>query len=153
MGLSKDARDRALRGIVAGKLWLGLAWSVEGKTVREVDDLGYRRQAVTFGDPSHEVSRSTVAINKSVAFPPFMSDAPFEIHNWFLIDAASGGGKVIATGQLDPLWMVDGAGKAYTLAEAAGRKDKLTPFYPRPLAGMGTDVAAGDIWLYIEEGS
>lgn len=153
MGLSKGARERALRGIVSGDLYLGLAFSVLGRSVNEVTDPAYARKAVTFASPVHEVDRSTVSTSKAVEFAAFAFDAEDEIRNWFLIDKPRGTGEVIATGVLDPRWMQDKSGKLHTLAESALMNVKdLTPIYLRPLAGEGAGFNAGDIWLYIEEG-
>lgn len=154
MGLSKGARERALRGIVSGELWVGLAYTVEGKAVREVNDPSYSRRPVVFGDPVAGEGRSTIATSKAVEFAAFAFDSQDEIRNWFLIDKQAGNGEVIATGQLDPRWMTNGNGKLYTLAESAlvAEKELLKPIYLRPLAGEGAGFDAGDIWLYIEEG-
>lgn len=152
MGLSKGARDRALRGITAAETWLGLATARAGKGFVEVSDVGYTRQSIAFGEPVHQSNRSYVANDSSIGFAPFLFDS-LELRWWFLIDKEHGDGEVVATGEIDPRMMLDKGGKQYTLSEAAdiAGKEALTPLYPRVLAGEGPVMAAGDIVLYIEE--
>ena len=150
MGLSKGARERGLRGIIAGDLWVGLASAISGNAVSELDDPSYARQPAVFGDPVHQGSRSTVLNTNPIEFA-FAFNSDKEIRHWFLIDSARGKGEVIATGVVDPQYMLEKkTSKLLTLSEAKGKKD-LSPIYPRPAAGAKSIFQQGDVWLYIEE--
>lgn len=155
--LSRAAKERALRGMVGDGLWLGLATGRDGSSLRELQDIGYRRQPVTFGDVTHG-ARSEIANKAELHFPPMATDAGGELKEWFLITTPSGAGDVVATGKTAVYSYVDLTDGATLLPSEApvGQKDfsvRYRAVYPRPRAGEQMVIPAGNIVLYIEEGT
>ena len=151
MGLSRAAKERALQAIVGNGAYVGLAMGREGNQLQELQDVAYRRQKVTFGPAEH--GQVTAIRSVSVAnFPPLQFSAPADVTEWFLIDAESGGGTVLATGKIAPRGYIDiDTGQTYTFEEGAKATGNLRTYGLRPLAGEEVTLRAGEIVLYFED--
>ena len=157
MTLSRAAKERGLKAIVATPVWPGLATSRKGGSLTEVGDLAYRRQPVTFAEPSTAVDRVEMCSAASVQFPPWATDSN-ELKEWFLIDSEQGDGTVLATGAMEPRGYV--LGDEYLVKSAVealetGRKDAFLAaarvIYPRPLAGEGLIIEQGKVILFLKD--
>lgn len=157
MGFSRAAKERGLLAIAKDGSWLGLATGRDGATLKELQDVAYRRQSIEWGAVKHGI-RSEISNANDVLFPPLFMDAAGEIKEWFIITEPSGVGDVLATGMIDVRGYIDLQDGSEILPALApvGQKDFAVRYraaYPRPRAGEDMMLPAGSIVLFIKEES
>lgn len=143
MPISAAGKERALRHIFGGNLWLGLATRIEGDSLIELADEAYERQKIRFSAPELEGEAAEIRSAERIAFPPYARDLPRAPALWFVSDAKKGG-AVLAHGELEPRFIDPDSGEVYARREVSERARVLGAAWGKSLIAIVPRASAGE---------